>query len=151
MSKKYTTMWNRHLGRITGAKHSVHLDPLDAPPIHDTSYHSGTRQWQLEKIEAEQVIEFGADELSITKWASSIVFVHRKDESLRFYIDYRHLNALPVRDSYLIQRMDEYRNCFRKKSNFSTLDASSGYWRIVMDEKGVRKTAFVTHHGLYRY
>lgn len=34
---------------------------------------------------------------------------------------------------------------------FSTLDVSSGYWKIEMDDKDVDKTEFVTQHGLIRY
>ncbi len=34
---------------------------------------------------------------------------------------------------------------------FWTLDANSGYWQIEVDEADRDYTAFVSHHGLYRY
>lgn len=34
---------------------------------------------------------------------------------------------------------------------FSTLDANSGYWHVEVDPKDRDKTAFTSHHGLYRF
>jgi hypothetical protein len=40
-------------------------------------------------------------------YASPILFVEKKDESLRFYVNYRRLNALIKRDKYPIPLIDE--------------------------------------------
>jgi hypothetical protein len=40
-------------------------------------------------------------------YTSLILFAEKKDESLRFYINYRRLNALIKRDKYLIPLIEE--------------------------------------------
>lgn len=64
-----------------------------------------------------------------TEWASDIVFAPKKNDSLRFCVDYRKLNTIPVRDRYPIPRMDECVDSLSSAEVFSTLDASSGYWQ----------------------
>ncbi len=45
--------------------------------------------------------------LSKTSFASSILFVEKKDDSLRFCMNYRKLNALIKRNRYSIFLIDE--------------------------------------------
>ena len=65
---------------------------------------------------------------SKSEWASPVVLIPKQDESLRFCVDYRRLNALNVRDTYPIPRMDECLDSFGEAKVFATLDCNSGYW-----------------------
>lgn len=87
----------------------------------------------------------------VTKWASLVVFLSKKNGKLRFCVDYRCLNAVAEKDSYLIPRRDECIDLLGKAKMFPTLDASSSSWIIEKDNKDVNKTAFVTHHGPFKY
>ena len=53
-------------------------------------------------------------------WASSVVLVRKKDNSLRFCIDYRQLNRVTVRDSYPLPLIDNCLNALQGSSWFST-------------------------------
>lgn len=57
--------------------------------------------------------------------ASSIVFLPKKDGSLRFFADYRRLNTGTVCDNYSIPRMGECIDSIGKERIFSILDADS--------------------------
>lgn len=46
-------------------------------------------------------------ELVQTEWEAMIVFDPKKDETLRFCVDYRELNAITVRDSYPFPSMED--------------------------------------------
>ena len=83
--------------------------------------------------------------------ASPVVLVPKSDGSLRFCVDYRRLNAMTIRDSYPLPRMDECIDSLGEASVFSTIDCNSGYWQIPVEEEDRDKTAFVCHAGLYRY
>jgi hypothetical protein len=84
-----------------------------------------------------------------SEWASPIVLVSRPDRSTRFCVDYRRLNAVTVRDSYPLPRMDECIDSLGDAKIFTTLDCNSGYWQIPVRPEGWEKTAFTSHEGLY--
>lgn len=59
--------------------------------------------------------------------SSPAVLARNKDGSIRFCIDYRKLNAVTVKDSYPLPRIDEILDQMSSNSWFSTLDLKSGY------------------------
>lgn len=58
--------------------------------------------------ELDRVHQEGAIELINSEWVSPVVVVSRMDGKLRFFVDYRNLNIVTEKDSYIIHRMDEY-------------------------------------------
>lgn len=99
-------MWDKHPGRITVAKHQTIPSPLDAPLIHTAPYRVGLKQSEVEREEIDKFQKAVVAEPEEAKWASLIVFTPIKDGTLSFWLDYRLLNAVTVRESYLISKMD---------------------------------------------
>ena len=104
-----------------------------------------------EKAEIDNMLKAGVIEPSSSEWASPIVFGPKKDGKLRFCVDYRKLNALTIRDSYHIPRMDECIDSLGDAGIFSTLDANSGYWQVEIHPEDKDKSAFSSHFGLFRF
>ena len=71
--------------------------------------------------------------------------------SMRFYVDYGKLNAVTVKDTYPLPRLDECLDWLGDTKVFSALDAISGYWQMPIPEPDRDKTAFSCHSGLYRF
>ena len=67
-------------------------------------------------------------EQSTSPCASPVVLVYKKDESIRFCIDYRILNAVTTKDAYALPRIDDTLDASSSADCFSTLDLASGYW-----------------------
>ena len=44
---------------------------------------------------------------STSPWGAPMLFVKKKDGSLRLCIDYRQLNRITVKDKYLLSRIDD--------------------------------------------
>ena len=88
---------------------------------------------------------------STSPWASPVILVPKKDGSLRFCIDYRKLNSVTVSDAYLLPRIDDTLDSLQQAKFVSTLDLRSGYWQVKMDNESRKKTAFVTHKGLFEF
>ena len=61
------------------------------------------------------------------------------------------MNAVIVRDAYLIPRMDESIDSIWDAKVISSLDESSGYWHILIARKDKDKTALTTHFGTYAF
>ena len=95
--------------------------------------------------------EMGVIQPSNSPWASPIVLVRKKDNSLRFCIDYRKLNAVTKPDSFPLPRIDDLLDELGESRYFSTLDLAAGYWQIPVHQDFQEKTAFATHQGLYQF
>ena len=145
----FQSMWDGHLGTIKSTQHRIDLQP-NAKPVFQQPYRAGPRQRELEKTEVKRMLKEGVIEPCTSEWGSPIVFAPKKDGSLRFCIDYRKLNAVTIRDAYPIPRMDECIDSLADATVFSTLDCNSGYWQVEIPEEERDKTAFVSHHGLFR-
>ena len=143
-------MWDGHIGTINLAKHRIELKE-GSKPVYQQPYRAGPHQRQLEEEEIKKMLDADVIEPAITEWATPIVLAPKKDGSLRFFIDYRRLNELTVRDSYPIPRMDECIDSLGEARIFSTLDANSGYWQIELADEDREKTAFTSHSGVFQY
>ena len=53
------------------------------------------------------MLDRGVIEPSNSPWSSPVLLVTKKDCSILFYVDYRVLNSVTVKDVYPIPRVDE--------------------------------------------
>ena len=88
---------------------------------------------------------------SSSPWASPVVFVRKKDSSLRFCVDYHKVNVITRKDAYPLPRVDDTLDTLACCKWFTTLDLLSGYWQVEVDEKDREKTAFTTPDGLFEF
>lgn len=84
-----------------------------------------------------------------TEWAAHIVLAPKKDKALHLCIAYRKLNAIPIRNSDPLQRMDDCIDSLEDFRNDLALDGSSGYCPIEVDEGDRDKTTFQSHHWIF--
>lgn len=61
----------------------------------------------MERAEVSEILQLDVIEPAIVEWASPDLIIPKLDGSLRFCVDYRHLNKGTKRDTYPIPRMDE--------------------------------------------
>jgi Reverse transcriptase (RNA-dependent DNA polymerase) len=97
------------------------------------------------------MLDEGVIEPASSEWTSTVVLVPNPDGSLRFCVDYRGLNALTIRDSCPLPRMDECIDSLGYACVFTTLDCNSGYWQIPVAPDDMDKTTFTSHEGTYSF
>jgi hypothetical protein len=146
----HRSMWDGRLGHVHSATHRIHLVP-GAKPVHAQPYRAGPRARENEASEVQRMLKEGVIEPASSEWASPVVLVPKPDGSMRFCVDYRRLNALTIRDSYPLPRMDECIDSLGDAQLFSTLDCNSGYWQIPVEPSDRDKTTFTSHEGTFRY
>ncbi|KAG6438941.1 hypothetical protein O3G_MSEX000349, partial [Manduca sexta] len=128
-----------------------HIDTGDHPPISVPPYRLTPAKKQLMKIEIDKMLEDGIIEECESAWTSPAVLVPKKDNSIRFCVDYRKLNALTKTDSYPLPLIDELLQLTKRHCFMSSIDLKAGYWQVQVRPADRDKTAFVTPFGTYRF
>jgi hypothetical protein len=130
--------------------HRILLKP-DAQPVAVRPY----RYPVVHKDELERqyttMIDQGIVRCSDSPFSSPVLLVKKPDGSWRFYVDYRALNALTVKDAFSIPVVEELLDEIHDAKFFTKLDHRSGYHQVRMRPKDVHKTAFRTHDDLYEF
>lgn len=136
--------------RTSIAKHRIFTDE-SVRPVRQQPYRVAPREREIIKSQVKQMLDDDVIQPSKSAWASPVVLVKKKDNTLRFCVDYRKLNSVTKRDVYPLPRIDDTLDRLRDAKFFSSLDLKSGYWQIEVDERDREKTAFVTPDGLYEF
>ena len=103
------------------------------------------------KKQLEELLAKGFIRPSVSPWGAPILFVKKKDGSVRMCIDYRQLNAVTVKNKYPLPRIDDLLDQLRGAAVFSKIDLRSGYHQIRIREEDIPKTAFRSRYGHFEY
>lgn len=114
-------------------------------------YRKGPAMREIVENEVLKVLSAGVIEFASTEWASPVVLVTKKDGSLRFCLDYRHLNAKIRADSHSLPPIDDCIDSLGDAAVFSTVDCKSGYWEIPVAPEDRDESTFTAHIGMFRH
>ena len=78
-------------------------------------------------IQLQELQTKGFIQPSTSPWGALVLFVKKKDGSLRLFVDYRKLNRVTMKNKYLLPRIDDLFVQFCRACYFSKIDLRSGY------------------------
>ena len=97
------------------------------------------------------MLEHGFIRPSDSPYGAPVLFVPKKDGSLRFCIDYRWLNKKTVKNRYPVPLPKEMLDWQGSAKVFSKINLRLGYWQMPVKPREVHKIAFKTRWGLYEF
>ena len=125
-----------------------------APSIEPASkalYRMAPAELKELKIQLQELLDLGFIRPSFSPWGAPVLFVKKKDGSMRMCINYRELNKLTIKNKYPLPRIDDLFDQLQGKGVFSKIDLRSGYHQLRVKESDIPKTAFRTRYGHYEF
>jgi hypothetical protein len=101
------------------------------------------------QMELKELLYLGIIRPSVSLWGTPVVFVKKKDGSLRLCIYYRDLNHATVKNRYTVLRIDNVFDQMKGAAVFLKIDLGLGYHQLRIKEGDTPKTAFRTQFGHY--
>ncbi|GIM11287.1 hypothetical protein Vretimale_14782, partial [Volvox reticuliferus] len=130
--------------------HTIPLVP-GAQPVSRPMYRLSPLELDEVKRQVTDLLAKGLIRPSTSPYSAPILFVGKKDGTLRMCIDYRGLNAVTVKNRYPLPRIDDLLDKLRGSAYFSSIDLQQGYNPIRILESDIPKTAFRTPFGHFEF
>ena len=131
-------------------KHRIDLLPGARPPAQRTYRMSPTELAEVRR-QLDGYLEKGWIRPSTSPYGAPILFVRKKDGSLRMCVDYRALNAQTILDKYPLPRIEDLLDRLARANCISSLDLTQGYHQVQIEEGDIHKTAFVSRYGSFEF
>ena len=78
-----------------------------------------------------------------------MLFIKKKDGTLRLCIDCRELNKITIKNKYPLPQINDLFDQLQGAGAFSKIDLKSGYHQLRIKPEDMSKTAFRTRYGHY--
>lgn len=137
------------LGCTSVIKHRIEL--LDPTPFKQPLRRMAFTEKEYIKEQTDQMLKMNVIRESTSPFASPIVLVKKKDNSTRFCIDFRRLNAQTKKWVFPLPNQEDIIEAGAGARYFTTLDLNNGYWQMEMDEDSSQYTAFMTSDNQYEF
>ena len=144
------TVGRDQLGCTHLFKHGINTG--DAPPVRQRYYPYSPKMLDVLHSGLEEWLKQGVVEPSRSPWASPVLLIKKKDGSYRWVVDLRQVNRLTKSDAYPLPRVNSILDQLRDARFMSSIDLSSAYFQIPLEESSKEKTAFIVPgKGLYQF
>ena len=120
-------------------------------PISRAPYKMAPAELKELKVQMEEMVNKGFVRSSMSPWGAPVLFVKKKDGSMRLCIDYRELNKVTIRNQYPLPRIDDLFDQLQGAKVFFKIDLRSGYHQLRVPDEDVSKTAFRTRYGHFEF
>ena len=149
--QEYEDVFHKATGVPSRVRGTFHTILASGPPIRQPKRRFSDRERVLVETHVQEMLAAGVIRESDSPWSSPVVLAQKKDNTIRFCVDYRRLNQRTRRDAYPLPRIDDLLRSVKGAKFFSCLDLARGYWQVPLDPQSAPLTAFTTESGSYEF
>ena len=99
------------------------------------------------KLQLKHLTDKGFIQPSIPPSGAPVLFVKKKDGTLKICIHYRQLNIVTIENKYTLPKIDYLFDQLQGSSLFSKIDLRSGYHHLKVRDGYIPKMTFRTRYG----
>ena len=144
------TLESNELGCTSATEHEIHIE--NDKPFKEWFWHIPSPLLEEVHASLRDMLEAGMIHPSQSPWCNVVILVWKKDGTLHFCVDFRHLNMHTKKDSYPLPHIQEALESMVGLVHFSSMDFKSGFWQIKMALGSQQYTAFtVGNLGFYEF
>ncbi|GJS64660.1 putative reverse transcriptase domain-containing protein [Tanacetum coccineum] len=138
------------LPHVREVEFRIDLIPGASPVVRSPYRLAPSKMLELSN-QLKELHEKGFIRPSHSPWGAPVLFVKKKDGSMRMCIDYRELNKLTIKNRYPLPRIDDLFDQLQGACCFSKIDLRSGYHQLRVREEDIPKTTFRTRYGHFEF
>lgn len=150
----FLTSSDSSIGRTSLIQHQIETPQiLPTEGVRQRPYPISPHLQQSVDQEISRMLSLGViSRCHSSPWCNRTSIVTKPNGSLRICLDARKLNAVTTKNSYPLPFITRIMRNMRPGRYYSTLDLSSAFWQIPLEEASKKKTAFaIIGRGLFQY
>ncbi|XP_070003187.1 uncharacterized protein [Nicotiana sylvestris] len=120
-------------------------------PISIPLYRMAPKDLKELKEQLKELLAKGFVRPSVLPWGAPVLFMKKKDGTMRMCIDYRQLNKATIKNKYLLPHINDLFDQLQGARVFSKIDLRSGYHQLKIRDSDVPKRSFQTRYGHYEF
>ena len=130
---------------------TIELVPGAVAPNSKSPYWMNILELNELKSQLKELIDKNYITPSVSPYGVIVIFVKKKDGTLRLCIDYRQLNKMTIKNRYPLPRIDDLFDQLHGAMVFSKIDLRYGYHQVRIKDEDIFKTTFSTRYGHYKF
>jgi len=130
--------------------HAIEVMPGVAPPT-KAPYRMNHEELRELKVQLEELLAKGYIKPNKSPYGAPLLFVHKKDGTLRMCVDYKALNKVTMKNQNPLPRIDDLFDRLSRAKVFSRIDLRSRYYQIRIAKGDEEKTACRTRYSSYEF
>jgi len=128
----------------------IELTP-NAQPISKTPYYMAPTELKELKFQLDELLQKSFIRLSVSPLGAPVLFVKKKDGTLRLCIDYRELNKITIKNKCPFPRIHDLFDQLQGVWVFPKIDLRLGCHQLRIKSEDIPKTTFRTRFGHYEF
>ena len=138
--KEVFSLYDGDLGFCDALKHSI--PTTTAKPVYLPHRQIPVQLQQDIRKCLESWLKQGMIRPSKSLYTSQVVIIRKKSGKICLCVDFRKLNAISIRDSFPLPRIEDALQAVQAAVWFSSFDLAQGYLQMAMEKADIPKTAF---------